>query len=134
MKQIIKFALMLTVLVTASVEAAYIKVDASGNALADSATSWSCVYDDVSELLWEKKTDDGGIHDKDNTYRWGGIGAEGTGGVRYDDWDSLVNGSNSETLCGVTGWIVPTIGELSTVVVTSSDRTSVDTSFFPHFR
>ena len=58
MKQIIKFALMLTVLVTASVEAAYIKVDASGNALADSATSWSCVYDDVSELLWEKKTDD----------------------------------------------------------------------------
>ena len=28
------------------------------------------VFDHQTGLEWEKKTDDGGIHDKDNTYTW----------------------------------------------------------------
>ncbi|MBT7307336.1 MAG: hypothetical protein HN842_03915 [Gammaproteobacteria bacterium] len=80
MKTTIRIALILTVWVTATVQAAYIKVDVNGNELADSATEWSCVYDDVTQLLWEKKTDDEGIHDKDNTYRWGGADELSRGG------------------------------------------------------
>jgi hypothetical protein len=46
---------------------AYTKLDASGNAV---ATGWVMVRDDVTELIWEVKTDDGGIHDKDKVYTW----------------------------------------------------------------
>ena len=46
----------------------YTKLDASGNDLADSVTSWAMVRDNVTGLIWEVKTDDGTIHDKDNTY------------------------------------------------------------------
>ncbi|MBT3197056.1 MAG: hypothetical protein HN344_04960 [Gammaproteobacteria bacterium] len=122
MKQIIKIVLILTALLTATVEAAYIKVDAAGNALPDSATSWSCVYDDVNELLWEVKTDDEGIHDRDNTYRWGLTAtmrpAGNSIGNSYGDWDTLVNGTNSETLCGLSDWGVPSIDQLRDLMVT----------------
>jgi len=46
----------------------YSKLDGSGNVLLDSATSWVMVRDNVTGLLWENKTDDGTIHDKDNRY------------------------------------------------------------------
>jgi hypothetical protein len=29
------------------------------------------ITDNVTGLMWEKKSDDGGIHDKDNMYTWG---------------------------------------------------------------
>ncbi|MBT7307164.1 MAG: DUF1566 domain-containing protein, partial [Gammaproteobacteria bacterium] len=132
MKQIIKAALILTALVTATVEAAYIKVDANGNGLPDSATEWSCVYDDVNQLLWEVKTGDGGIHDTDNTYRWGGAAESYLGGDNYGDWDELVNGSNSEALCGQSGWGVPTRNELDSIRDTTRSAPLVDSSHFPN--
>ncbi|MDA3789060.1 MAG: hypothetical protein PF503_11320 [Desulfobacula sp.] len=46
----------------------YIKLDASGNDLADEAISWTMVRDNITGLIWEVKTDDGSVHDKDNTY------------------------------------------------------------------
>ena len=55
----------------------FTKLDSSGNILAASATQWSCVQDNITGLIWEIKTDDGGIHDKYNYYRWGGIGVLG---------------------------------------------------------
>jgi PKD repeat protein len=127
MKTIVRVVLMFTVLLTATVEAAYIKVDANGNALSDSATSWSCVYDDVNQLLWEVKTVDGGIHDKDNTYRWGGAAELSIGGDNYGDWDTLVNGTNSETLCGQSDWGVSSIYQLRDLKLTG-----IDTDYFPN--
>lgn len=44
----------------------YTKLDAEGNALPDAAASWSMIKDNVTGLIWENKTDDGSIHDKDN--------------------------------------------------------------------
>ena len=48
----------------------YTKLDAQGNDLDDSAASWTMVRDNVTGLIWEVKTDDGSVHDKDNTYTW----------------------------------------------------------------
>ena len=48
----------------------YTKLDASGSALPDSATEWVMVRDNVTGLIWEVKTDDNSIHDKDNLYTW----------------------------------------------------------------
>ena len=46
----------------------YTKLDANGNDLPDEATEWVMVRDNVTGLIWESKTDDNSIHDKDNTY------------------------------------------------------------------
>jgi Protein of unknown function (DUF1566) len=43
----------------------YTKLDASGNDLPDSATSWTMIRDNLTGLIWENKTDD-----KDNPYTW----------------------------------------------------------------
>ena len=132
MKTIVGITLIFTALVTATVEAAYIKVDASGNQLQDSATSWSCVYDDVNELLWEVKTDDDDTHDKDNEYRWGGAAETAAGEENvYGDWDELINGSNGESFCGYNDWRVPTKDELREIVVTENSPT-INTDYFPN--
>ncbi len=88
--------------------------------------------DNVTGLVWEGKTDDGGIHDKDNTYRWGGTTALGTGyGTYYPDWDTLVDGSNSERLCGYSDWRVPTQAELQGLVHYGRTNPAIDTDYFP---
>ena len=123
------------VLTTTSSMAAYVKVDAEGNRLLDSATEWSCVYDDVNELLWEVKTDDDGLHDKNNTYRWGGETAEqGAGGSYNSDWDELVDESNQNSLCGQTDWKVPSVDEMRNLVEQGSGSPAIDASYFPNTR
>ncbi|HOP23574.1 MAG TPA: hypothetical protein PLX38_12515 [Gammaproteobacteria bacterium] len=65
----------------------FTKLDMSGNPIPASATQWSCVRDNVTGFVWEVKTDYEGIHDKDITYRWGGITHQGNYGTEfYDDW------------------------------------------------
>ena len=112
----------------------YTKLDAQGNELPKSASSWSCVLDNRSGLVWEVKTDDGGTRDKDKTYRWGGKGVSDIAlgsyennnkraesrwdgrGKRYDDWNKLITAANSEQLCGFAGWRVPDLYELASLV------------------
>jgi hypothetical protein len=89
-----------------------------------------CAIIKSSGLTWELKTDDGGIHDKDNVYRWGGIGAEKTGTIFFDDWNSLLNATNTEKLCGFNDWRVPTIEELKTLVTSAERKPVIDTSIF----
>ena len=111
----------------------FTKLDANGNSLSASAATWSCVRDNVTSLVWEVKTDDGGIHDRDNTYRWGGKTALGTGyGTYYPDWDTLVDGSNTERLCGYSDWRVPTRAELQGLVHYGSANPAIDTNYFPN--
>jgi len=115
----------------------FTKLDASGNPLSASATSWSCVKDNHTGLIWEVKTTDGGIHDNDNTYKWGGKTAIGKNatipyGTYYDDWDVLVDGSNSESLCGYSDWRVPNITELKSIVHLGVFNPAIDTEYFPN--
>lgn len=112
----------------------FTKLDINGNSLPTDAATWNCVRDNVTGLVWEIKTDDGGIHDKDNTYRWGGKTALGTGDPTsyYSDWDSLVDGSNSEGLCGYRDWRVPTVEELAGLADYGRNNPAIDTAFFPN--
>ena len=120
----------------------FTKLDASGVPLVDQSvdyqtTPWACVQDNVTGLIWEVKTDDGGIHDKDNAYKWGGLTALGREHINrigdyYDDWNSLVNGSNNEVLCGVSDWRVPVVSELSSIINRGSINPSIDTNYFPN--
>ncbi len=48
--------------------ARYLKLDAGGNELPANATNWSCVKDKDTGLIWEAKSDDGGLRDRDWRY------------------------------------------------------------------
>lgn len=112
----------------------YTKLSSNGAELPASAMSWACVRDNVTGLVWEMKTDDGSIHDKDNTYRWGGKTAQGSGyGNYYPDWNTLVDGSNSDALCGFTDWRVPTPNEIQSLVNYSRPSLpAIDITWFPN--
>ncbi len=110
----------------------FTKLNSNGDSLIATASSWQCVKDNVSGLIWEVKTTDGGLHDQNTSYRWGGVGAQQWGTQFYEDWNSLLDGSNQEQLCGFNDWRVPTISELEGLV--SFDRTAptIDTDYFPN--
>ena len=122
----------------------FTKLDANGTPLADQSvdyatTPWACVQDNVTGLVWEVKTTTAGIHNKDNTYQWGGDTAIGKGhpnaqGTYYDpSWNELVQGSNAGNgLCGFNNWRVSTVAELSSIVNKGTFNPAIDTDYFPN--
>ncbi|ETR68055.1 MAG: hypothetical protein OMM_04794 [Candidatus Magnetoglobus multicellularis str. Araruama] len=83
----------------------FTKLDALGNDLPDSATEWVMVRDNISGLIWEVKTDDGSIHDKDNTYTWYDSNPETNGGNPGKngdgtDTEDFINGLNDSNFGG----------------------------------
>ena len=113
------------------------------NGSESNGTKWSCVKDNHTGLVWEVKTNDNSIHDKDNTYKWGGITAIGRDhaskeGTYYDDWNPLVNGANQNSyggatgLCGFTDWRVPSYDELVTIINNGKVNPAIDEDYFPN--
>jgi hypothetical protein len=73
------------------------------------------VTDHLTSLTWEKKSDDGGIHDKDNSYTWStGAPFNGDGEV-YTTF--LIDGLNTPGFAGASDWRLPTITELNTILL-----------------
>ncbi|HPY42601.1 MAG TPA: DUF1566 domain-containing protein, partial [Thiolinea sp.] len=107
-------------------------------------TPWACVKDNITGLTWEVKTDDGGLHDKDWTYRWYDI--------RYPDptlapnkppnqgqcdsgWacltGALANLTNKDNLCGRNNWRLPSSFELFGLMGLDSSQAE-DLAYFPN--
>ncbi len=98
----------------------YTKLDASGNDLADEAASWVMVRDNVTGLIWEVKTDDGSIHDRDDQYTW------------YEAKDIFVPALNAQSFGGFSDWRLPTVKELSFLIVDSGSTPLIDLTIFPN--
>lgn len=99
----------------------YTKLDAQGKPLPDSATSWSMIKDNVTGLIWENKTDDGLIHDKDNTYSW------------IDAHTIFIARLNNEKFGGFSDWRLPTIKELSMIVDRGAcSNPAINQKYFPN--
>lgn len=99
----------------------YTKLDANGNDLPDSATSWAMVRDNVTGLIWENKTNDGTIHDRDNKYTWYDSNPETNGGYRGTsgdgtDTEDFIKALNDAKFGGYSDWRLPTINELAYIV------------------
>jgi hypothetical protein len=99
----------------------YTKLDGSGNALSGSATSWVMVKDNVTGLIWENKTNDGTIHDKNKTFTWYDSNSATNGGYAGTpgdgtDTEDFIRALNSAHFGGYSDWRLPTINELDSIV------------------
>jgi len=119
----------------------YTKLDSSGAALPDSATSWVMVKDNVTGLIWEVKTDDGTIHDKDNTYTWYDSNPATNGGYpgthsEGADTEYFIKALNDADFGGYTDWRLPTIKEMAYIVNYGIPYPgpSIDTGYFPNIQ
>lgn len=83
----------------------FLKLDAAGKALPASATQWACVKDQVTGLVWENKTADGGAHDGAQRYTGHRDGRAGSA-------SGFAAQTNAAALCGFKDWRVPSRREL----------------------
>lgn len=131
------------VIVSTSYPAGYTKISNSGAVLPYSAklgsgdNDWACTKDGKTGLVWEVKTDDGGLRDKDWTYSWYKPSGDNGGNAGYTDTtdgapncstkdncntDAFTNTVNAKGLCGKKDWRMPTVDELKTLVYCSDGK------------
>ncbi len=128
----------------------FTKLDAAGAALADqsaayASTPWACVKDNVTGLIWDVKTDDGRLHDKDWTYTWydtntatnggdnGTANGGSCGGTSNCDTSSYVAAVNAAGWCGAnSGWRMPTEEEMQSIANMSRYSPAIDAAYLPN--
>lgn len=97
----------------------YTKLDAGGREVAPAAKEWAMVRDNATGLIWEAKTTDGSIHDKDKVFNWDG--------AQKDFIDEL----NRMKFGGFTDWRLPTTDELRGLTVKGAEP-YINQEFFPN--
>jgi hypothetical protein len=128
-------------------ESSYLKLGANGQVLPHSATEWACVQDRATGLMWEVKTNDNSLRDRDNFYSWYDPARErnhGEPGYRdggrckgKTDCDTLayVEAINTQRLCGYSDWRLPRKEELLSLIQYANGRTesqaTIDAQYFP---
>ena len=122
----------------------FIKIDSNGDVLPVSAIFWACVLDNVTGLMWEVKTSDAGLRDKDWTYSWynsnasinAGVAGTTNGGTCFDstncDTEKYVVEVNAIGLCGYNDWRLPNKETLRSIVNYESINPVIDSNWFPN--
>ncbi|WP_081697621.1 DUF1566 domain-containing protein [Marinobacter sp. ES-1] len=121
----------------------FTKIANDGSELPPDATTWSCVRDNVTDLIWEVKTDDGGLRDKDHTYSWFNDNPTTNGGTQGTENGGTCNGAscdtkayveavNAQNLCGASDWRLPPIEALASIHHSGKNDPAIDINLFPN--
>jgi len=123
----------------------YTKLDESGNALPDTATSWVMVRDNVTGIIWEVKTNDNGSydfsnpHDADNRYTWYDPNPETNGGdpgvipIGISSYTKqFLDAINGANFGGYSDWRLPTLKELRSIAIYGWRSPSININYFPN--
>lgn len=90
------------------------KYDTSGCAnIRYTDNSDGTITDSATGLMWERKDDAGGVHDKDNTYTWSTSGTAPDGSA----FTSFLASLNEDQFAGHSDWRLPTEQELKDILV-----------------
>ncbi|MEE9351931.1 MAG: DUF1566 domain-containing protein [Thiotrichaceae bacterium] len=138
----------------------FTKIDALGGVA--TSGNWSCVKDNVTGLIWEGKTTDGGLHDKNEKYTWYDpstaatgfplatqslihsqgtnntcIGFDSANSSTYCNTQAYVNRVNTVGWCGASDWRLPTREELRSLLkmddmIKEDGNPAIDTNYFPN--
>ena len=86
------------------------------------------ITDNVTGLMWEKKSDDGSIHDKDNKYTWGMTSSPYTmNGTMVTEFLAALNTGSG--FAGHTDWRIPNRFELESLLDLENVGPAVDPAF-----
>ena len=114
----------------------FTKLDASGNALPSLATTWSCVRDEVTGLIWLEGTGAYSWYSSDTSNN-GAIVGSLNGGFCSDaascDTEGLAQQANSDSRCGFSDWRLPSRHEMESLINFNEPNGSfamIDTSYF----
>ncbi|MDH3948624.1 MAG: DUF1566 domain-containing protein, partial [Gammaproteobacteria bacterium] len=134
--------------VSKQLQTGFRKLGFDGRILPDDATEWACVQDRATGLIWEVKTDDNSIRDRDNFFTWydptnernyGNPGARDGGRCKGDaDCDTLAytHAINQKRLCGFADWRLPVKDELLSLVEyhygSKETKATINRKYFPH--
>jgi hypothetical protein len=133
----------------------YTKIGAGGQRLPAGAETWHCVVDNHTGLMWEIKTDDGGLRDWRHRYTWHNPdNALNGGGAGYTDPHELQAGTpagaacggtlaacntrdlaaavNAAGLCGYNDWRVPDQEQLLSLPDYGRSDPAIDAAYFPN--
>lgn len=97
----------------------------AGATLAYADNGNGTITDANTGLTWEKKSDDGGLHDRDNFYRWSGDGTQET----IWDWIEDVNAEGGAGFAGFNDWRIPNAKELESILDYERFNLSVHPAF-----
>lgn len=121
---------------TQPVASVFVKVDGSGNQLPADSPTWSCTLNTQTGLLWEVKTDDGGLRDKDWVYTaYETTGANGNGvcdATKNCNQYFFKSAVNAAGLCGYKDWRLPQLTELESLQDRSQSQAPyINGGYFP---
>ncbi|VVS95038.1 Lcl C-terminal domain-containing protein [Desulfoluna spongiiphila] len=97
----------------------YTKLYFKGKPLPDNAGKWVLIKDDITGRIWETKTDDGSIHDRDTLFT-------------FKEAQDHVKKLNDMKYGGYSSWRMPNLKELASIVHFGKTMPSVNTLYFPY--
>ncbi len=101
----------------------------AGKSLAYRDNGDGTITDLTTGLVWEKKGDDGGLHDHDNLYVWSNNG-DGEGEVdTIWDWLDDVNAEGGAGFAGHSDWRIPNVRELASLLTFGRRAPAIEPAF-----